>query len=87
MKCFKIKKYPLGDFSFIKNEIERKSMEFDYRVYNRIKVKSAKKEKNVDVISKMNYSDESYINNIKNLSYIEKHGWNNFVENYPTIIF
>jgi hypothetical protein len=59
MKCFKIKKYRLGDFSFIENEIERKSMEFDYRVYNRIKVKSEKKE---NVISKMNYSDESYIN-------------------------
>ena len=86
MKCFKVKKYRLGDFSFIENEKERKSMEFDYRVYNRIKVKSINKEK-TDIISKMNYSDESYINNIKNLAYIEKHGWNNFVENYTAIIF
>ena len=80
LNCFYLKKervYKTGDFSFIKNPIERASIDFDYRVFKRIyKVQRS------NIHSKMNYSDESYSSNIKNISFIEKYGWDNFVKSY-----
>jgi len=79
MRCL-TKKIKKGDFSFIDDPIERKSIEFDYLVYNRIK-----KSKITDIIGFMNYSEESYSRNIKYLAFIEKHGWESFLKNYPQV--
>lgn len=84
MNCIKIIKRPKsireGDFSWIKDPLERKSMEFDYCVYYRFK---RTENKNRYVVSSMNYSEDTYIRNIKNLGYIEKYGWKSFLKNYP----
>ena len=83
LNCFYFKKekvYKVGDFSFIKNPIERASMDFDYRVFKRLKVVSFG-----NTVSQMNYSIDTYITNIKNISYIEKNGWASFVKNYGNI--
>jgi hypothetical protein len=80
LNCLNLKKerkYKVGDFSFIKNPVERASMDFDYRVFRRIH----KVQRN-GLHSRMNYSDESYSSNIKNISFIEKHGWDIFVKSY-----
>jgi len=69
-----------GDFSFIDDPIERKSMDFDYRVYYRLK----KLEIN-NVVGFMNYSEDTYVRNIRNLAFIDKHGWKSFLEKYPNI--
>ena len=80
LNCFYLKrerKYKVGDFSFIKNPVERASIDFDYRVFRRIH----KVQRN-GIQSRMNYSDESYSSNIKNIDFIEKFGWDNFVKSY-----
>jgi len=85
-----------GDFSFMKDSIERRSMEIDLNVLEEKNININLKEKitwdtppiiqDWDIINSKLYqchTYESYDRNIKNIAFIKQFGWNCFVKNYP----
>ena len=84
-----------GNFSFIKNSIIRKSLEFDYSFFNQIDGWEVLKiDKKIDInfwnILKLScypgHTDKSYRNSLFYLEFICIHGWSEFVIMYITYI-
>ena len=105
--CFKIatkvgieQDYCYGDFSFIRNSMERKSMEIDLLTINNFHQHAIN---NLDTSQKITWTtapqtqewveinsslfqghtEETYNRNLKNIAFIQKNGWDCFVQSFP----
>jgi hypothetical protein len=77
------KVYLPGDFSFIKNEIMRKTLQFDYNVVNKVNAWEMLKQNKIDEIKKLElypgHSAGSAVVNIRDLVVLSRIGWDDYV--------
>ena len=84
--------YEYGDFSFIPDRMERRSLEIDFVVLDKelinIPLNDTIKWNTLDWIFLNSqlyqaHTEKTYNRNIKNIEFIKKFGWDCFVRNYP----